>query len=790
MSYSVDLHEGWSEFPDLLKELDLHKNQSLTFKGKTVNVISLSPKTKNRIDWICGSCSHEWSATGSERTNRGGTGCPSCSGRILHSSGLNSMAVTHPELAKEFQGDATMLRAGTKKKLPWKCSKCEHIWSAVGTSRVSGGGCPACAGNVIHSDGRNSMAMTHPKLAKEYQGDATKIKSGTKKKLPWKCSVCEHEWMAVCATRAKGVGCPCCSGRSVHSDGRNSMTSTNPELAIEFIGNPDKVKANAWKKYSWKCKKCKHEWKAEGIKRVRGQKGCPKCSKKSSRKPRRSLAENYPDLAVEYQGDATKVYGNTTEKLLWKCNECSNLWHATGHSRVGGTGCPACAGQKIHSDGRNSMAVTHPELAKELIGDPTKVTSRTSSYYDWRCSTCGHEWRNKAGNRSLLGQGCPACNNQAIKPDGSNSLAKTHPNLAVEYIGDSTKILAGTGKKLQWKCSTCSHEYEATGGHRLSGTGCPACVNQSLHNDGRNSMAITHPDLLDEYDGDGYIILATTSEKLNWTCITCSHKWKMSGRARVQGGGCPACINKEIHIDGRNSMALTHPHLADEFQGDAKIVIAGTNKRLGWKCKLCKHEWKATGSDRVVGTGCPACSNKQLHIFGHNSLATMHPLISKEYIGDASKVISSTLKKLDWKCSVCSHQWPATGHHRTIRGQGCPACAKTGFQPHLPAYYYVNEIYNQLGDTVYYKGGISNNIDERLRKISQSLPEHLSIKNVASIYFDVGDKAKQLEIELLGVERIRAPQRDFDGGSELFISNPLEYANENGLLLKYGIDSF
>ena len=62
-------------------------------------------------------------------------------------------------------------------------------------------------------------------------------------------------------------------------------------------------------------------------------------------------------------------------------------------------------------------------------------------------------------------------------------------------------------------------------------------------------------------------------------------------------------------------MAITHPDLAAQWHptknGDLtpQDVVAGTNKRIWWKCpEAPDHEWRATGSGRVIGSGCPACA--------------------------------------------------------------------------------------------------------------------------------------------------------------------------------------
>ena len=72
--------------------------------------------------------------------------------------------------------------------------------------------------------------------------------------------------------------------------------------------------------------------------------------------------------------------------------------------------------------------------------------------------------------------------------------------------------------------------------------------------------------------------------------------------------GCPVCARGGLHSDGRNSMAVTHPELAKEYQGDATKIIAGTHQILDWKCSTCGYKWQASGTNRERGTGCRPCS--------------------------------------------------------------------------------------------------------------------------------------------------------------------------------------
>ena len=121
-----------------------------------------------------------------------------------------------------------------------------------------------------------------------------------------------------------------------------------------------------------------------------------------------------------------------------------------------------------------------------------------------------------------------------------------------------------------------------------------------------------------------------------------------------------------------------------------------------------------------------------------------------------------------------------------MNGEGCPACAPTGFQPHLPGDYYVHEIINiETQDRLFYKGGIAGDWEKRLGELRRGLPEGMEYRYIEHITFEIGRKAQDLEIELKNKKKhpgIRAPKRKFPGGDELFLENPLDYARENELV--------
>ena len=168
---------------------------------------TVSAGSDKRPEWKCKN-GHIWKANVGSRA-RLRSGCPFCAGQKAI-KGINDLATTHPELAKEAHGwDPTKEIAGTHKKFEWKC-KNDHVWKTSGYVRIRPNGCPIC-GNQKLLKGYNDIATTHPELAKEAYGwDPTKEIAGTNKKFNWICQD-KHIWMATANDRKQGYGCPTCS---------------------------------------------------------------------------------------------------------------------------------------------------------------------------------------------------------------------------------------------------------------------------------------------------------------------------------------------------------------------------------------------------------------------------------------------------------------------------------------------------------------------------------------------------------------------------------------------------
>lgn len=106
--------------------------------------------------------------------------------------------------------------------------------------------------------------------------------SNSGERIWWKCCK-NHSWQTTISTRAKGSGCPYCSGRYAIK-GENDLQTLRPEIASEWNYNkngnllPCEFKSQSNKKVWWKCEEG-HEWEAIIANRTRRGDGCPVCGK-------------------------------------------------------------------------------------------------------------------------------------------------------------------------------------------------------------------------------------------------------------------------------------------------------------------------------------------------------------------------------------------------------------------------------------------------------------------------------------------------------------------------------
>ena len=268
-----------------------------------------------------------------------------------------SLLATYPELAKEWHPTKNlnikpdMVTSRSGKKVWWQCPK-GHEWDATIASRADGAGCPYCSG--FRASKEKSLQSLKPKLAAQWHptknGDLTPndVGLGSNKKVWWQCDK-GHEWQVMVNGRARGEGCPFCSGRRIGKD--NSLQAINPNLAKEWHLNKN------------------------------------------------------GDLT------ANDVTAGSDKKVWWQC-EKGHEWQAAVYSRNSGTGCPYCSGQRVCADNSLQALYPeltkewHPNKNGDLT--PNSVTSGSGRKVWWLCE-CGHEYQSPIVNRTKRGSGCLAC---------------------------------------------------------------------------------------------------------------------------------------------------------------------------------------------------------------------------------------------------------------------------------------------------------------------------------------------------------------------------------------------
>ena len=319
------------------------------------------------------------------------------------------------------------------------------------------------------------------------------------------------------------------------------------------------------------------------------------------------------------------------------------------------------------------LSATHPEIATQAHGwDPSTISRGSDQKLGWLCNM-KHLYFATPSNR-IKGSGCPYCAGKSAL-SGFNDMGTTHPELAAQADGwDPSQFIAGTAKKLPWKCAS-GHQWTVSGNSRVGqGTGCPVCSNKKIVA-GINDLGSINPDLARQADGwDPSTSAPQSTKKRAWICPNDGeHRWEDSVNNRSKGRGCPYCSNHQIMV-GFNDLNTTHPKVAIEACGwDPVTVVAGNRKKRLWECSV-GHVWEASPVSRTrLSSGCPFCAGQRA-IRGVNDLATMRPDIAAEADGwDPTEVMAQTNKKLPWTC-VNDHSWITSVASRT-NGTGCPTCS-------------------------------------------------------------------------------------------------------------------
>ncbi len=442
-----------------------------------------------KVWWKCSKCDYEWEATINNRSNKN-SGCPSCTTSSGCVKGKTDLKTTHCEIVEEWHpiknGNLSPdeLKGGSSKKVWWICKSCGYEWKASVYSRIKGSGCPKCFHTIgtsfpeqaiyyyvkqLYPDaisgfksqflGKMELDIYIPsiKLGIEYDGKnwhkEEKVVQEQKK-----YSLCHQEGIKLIRIREKmaKMGCDIADVQMqlVEVDGEVSLEETIKEILrkIDFTMRKNVV-------VNLDCDEVK-------------------IREMYQREIKTSLVNLFPDVSREWHPikngnlEPKNFHYGSEFKAWWKCSKCNYEWQSTikHRTRKRANGCPACSNQKLVV-GRNDLATTHPDLAKEW--HPTKngeltaqdVVSGGNKKYWWQCVKCGYEWSATIVHRKFSKSGCPLCANKVLVP-GVNDLATKFPIVAKEWDYEKnypltpSEIHSGSNKKVWWKCSACGKSWE------------------------------------------------------------------------------------------------------------------------------------------------------------------------------------------------------------------------------------------------------------------------------------------------------------------------------------------
>lgn len=372
------------------------------------------------------------------------------------------------------------------------------------------------------------------------------------------------------------------------------------------------------------------------LRKVKKAVGCRVCANKQAVLGFNSLADTHPHLLrfwhTSKNGDMRPenvVAGSDTE-VMWICDEGHEYPMLVLEKSRRNAGCSVCSNHRV--DPRvNAFSVTHPAAAAtwhpDRNGDltPDDFTSGSSREMWWRCEEAGHDFPMTIYYR-CRGDKCQVCLRKRAHP--TTSFAFTHPRAASRWHPTrngsvlASDVLFGTKKKYWFLCEEKGHHYEAPVITQSRGAACNICTGRVV--DEQNCMRTTHPELTRDFhpSANGPMTpdntFASTYKTITWLCEK-GHDWPATGHNRAsQGTGCPYCANFSCWT-GWNDMATTRPDLVADWDWDSNgdldptTIMAGTGRKVAWKCATCDHRWPARGNDRVRGSGCPECARKNHH---------------------------------------------------------------------------------------------------------------------------------------------------------------------------------
>lgn len=389
-------------------------------------------------------------------------------------------------------------------------------------------------------------------------------------------------------------------------------------------------------------------------------------------------------------------------------------------------------------------AQIHPTKNSEDGIDISDLTSGMHRRIWWQCEQ-GHEWQSVVYSR--MTRGCPYCSGCKVLT-GYNDLQTVAPHVASQFHPTKngnlspSELAPNSNLKLWWIC-TLGHEWETSACKRVSqGTGCPVCTNRIVL-PGFNDLASLNPELSKQWhpflnsELTPQMVTPGANRSVWWVCER-GHEYKSVINNRNRGNGCGICYGQVLLV-GFNDLRTKFAAVADQWHPtrndglSPETVLAGSHKRVWWKCHE-GHEWKTTVSSRThAGQGCKYCAG-QAAVPGVNDLETLNPEVARQWNHEKngigllpSMVTEGSNQKVWWVCDE-GHEWATTVSSRK-RGSRCRICVGAGTSKTALQWY--EELSMHISDLEY-----EMNIPVRWKTNSSMIVDMISMTSNVIIEYD------------------------------------------------------
>lgn len=526
---------------------------------------------------------------------------------------------------------------------------------------------------------RQDLLDSLEKAGVDFEIIKTKITYGSKEKLHWYCPECKklydilikdnpnipkfyiQEYQVQNKTRSKKHCRICNHGSNTVISGVNDFI-TRCKLNKDKYGHlieewhpdnivkPNKIALNYTKKVYWKCPKCGYgtnkEWNEEYNSKV--------------------IAKNGKPLTKD-----NITFGSGNE-VYWICSDPKCKYGKNGEWKtplkrrtISGIGCRACAG-KVVEKGKNDIATTHPEIAKQWDDEKNlkefgitkyEVSKGSHLFAYWKCDKDkGHPPYQVIVNDKTDKNSCPLCrnwktnletycNNKENQKKYKEKFGRELKSILDDWHPDNKikpKDIRHSDDKEQilWKCPICKRKYLSTVRKKLkSETGaCNECaakqrkLTQRANLPMEKTLAFKNPEFVKDWHPEpqkNYIkelnlyltpentALGNHIDKIWWKCHICGYEWQKDVRYRNQHQQkCPICKynHKIIYINFKDreyeiTKDLIVPYLSGKichftnFEAYKKIIEDGFIKTAtDERCRGYIRKWVCMADFRNINT--------------------------------------------------------------------------------------------------------------------------------------------------------------------------------------------